>query len=320
MGHKKSSRGIARIGTMVLNEPEGLGEIVAAAVTSGIGEPPPMAPVLRLTARLDKQSQSLGWSLEKWEKRLDPPIEDFVRVLPEFIALADGSNEAILRFAQRYGPLGLCREHSKPLYHAPQCISPNSNFIEIPEINPDERVNREWIERIKFFEALSGWRLWAGYIRAVVHLGSALRQGGPGKSADWRFVLNGDLPPPKVDRMHLLASLANDILRLTQPVPMVALDDAGNLALKFVNAGSIQNRSAVEVAKRAIQSTVSGALLAAIAVAAASWIAGGRALSRCTGCGTSYHPKREPGERHFCAACGSRASWRLSKQRQRAKS
>ena len=43
-----------------------------------------------------------------------PPLS---RCLASFAQLADGSDQAILRFATRWGPLGIC-EHGKPAAHA----------------------------------------------------------------------------------------------------------------------------------------------------------------------------------------------------------
>jgi hypothetical protein len=301
--------------------PEGLDRIVAGLLQSGFGNPLPMPPFWVPPVWLE--GERLWWGLKKWDNLRASPRASLDQLLPDFIKLAGASPKKILHFAQKYGPLALC-EHGLPLRHQSDCVLPvfRGELLD-PELIPDpkdEEVYQAKIESLEFSEPLSGWHYYSRYVRSFLQLTSSVRANNAGEEQDWRVILNGREPPANVEKQLVtLTTLANLLLQLAQPVPIVTCAGDGNPRLNFVNSGSILGKPAAYIAQTGSQSPLSGGLFSAIAIAVASSLASGRVLARCSGCGTAYTPRRAPaeGELHFCRACGSRASWRLSKQRQR---
>jgi hypothetical protein len=294
---------------------------VAGLADSGIGRPLPLPPLWLPPVWLD--GERLCWGVKNWDTPRETKVPNFDRLLPDFIALADGSSATILKFARTYGPLALCAKHEMPLFHVQECTTPavrsSRPMPDLSSENVSEQRNREFIEGIVFSSSLPPWRYWATYVRALLQLAAATKAGEPGEPRDWRTILDGE-PTDDADRRQLLATCANTLLKLGRPTPSVTLGRDGNLQLAFVNYGSVRTETGWAIAMRKGESPLSGTLFAAIAVAAAASLASGRALMRCCQCRTIYTPRRSPGpgELNFCRDCGARASWRLSKQRQRA--
>jgi len=301
-------------------EPDDLGRIVDALVDSGIGRPLPLPPLWLPPVWID--SGRLCWGLKNWDAPREVRMPNLDRLLPHFIALADGSDKMILEFAKKYGPLALCAKHGDPIFHAPGCEM--EECFEPPDSREGatEQQNRRFIERIVFTSSLNAWRFWATWVRTFLRLAAATKANRPGNPRDWIFILgSGREPSPETDRRDLIARAANSLLQLAQPSPIVALDASGNLQLAFVNNSSRRLTPGHGLTMPKVENPTSGTLFAAIAVATASSLAaGGKPLLRCCACRRIYTPRRlpGPGERNFCHNCGARASWRLSKRLQRA--
>lgn len=318
--------------------------LLAIADADGRGRPLPMLPTAIPEIRLD--GDCLAWGFPK--SNATHGMDMGSRWLGEFVALADATPETILGFAQRFGPLGLCWDHSLPLLHEPVCALPKMHLTSETVCRVQELLRNEpqledlrrndptkffyaigardpslALYGIRFQERLSGWRLFSRWVRSVLQLAAEIKSGGSGEVRHWRVVFRRD-PEPGEDRLRLLISAINVMMSMAQPTPMLSLSAKGELGLSFVNAAwvreSTDGRQFIGVDTQPLLFT--GALFSAIVAATASTVATGRSLIRCSECKVLYTPKRAPVFRklHFCPSCsaGGRVSRRLSKRRLKA--
>jgi hypothetical protein len=132
-------------------------------------------------------------------------------LLEDFLKLESASDEAILAYARRWGPLWLCPAHSLPWQHDPACepsvsdwqpkedeidladekndlLSPEEEVVELTDEDyarlsleePSEDNSKTWYD-----ELLSGWREVSRQARATVRLARRLHDGRAGDQADW---------------------------------------------------------------------------------------------------------------------------------------
>lgn len=317
--------------------------LLAIADADGRGRPLPMLPTAIPEIRLD--GDCLAWRFLK--SNATHGLDMGSRWLAEFVALADATPRTILGFAQRFGPLGLCWDHSLPLLHESGCALPEMRLT--PEtVRRVQKLLRSdpqlaALQRndptkffyaigardpslvlggIRFLERLSGWRLFSRWVRSLLQLAAEIKAGGSGEVRHWRVVFRRN-PEPGEDRLRLLISAINVMMSMAQPTPMLSLSAKGELNLSFVNAAwvreSTDGRQFIGIST---QPLLTGALFSAIVAATASTVATGRSLIRCSECKVLYTPKRAPvlGKLNFCPSCsaGGRASRRLSKRRLKA--
>jgi hypothetical protein len=317
--------------------------LLAIADADGRGRPLPMLPTAIPEIRLDGDCLAWGFPDAKAKRR----SEMGPRWLAEFVALADAGTDTILRFAQRFGPLGLCWPHSLPLYHEPTCTIPEMRLIPGTVLRIQEVLRKEpqlavlqrndpkqyfhamvarhpslALDAIRFVERLSGWRLLSRWAGSVLQLSAQIKAGEPGDARLWRIVFQSETEPGE-DRLRLLISAINVMMSMAQPTPMLSLSTQGELGLSFVNAAWVRaSTDGRQFVGMDTQPLFTGALFSAIVAATASTVATGRSLIRCSECKVLYTPKRAPAldKLHFCAVCsdGGRVSRRLSKRRKRA--
>ena len=186
---------------------------------------------------------------------------------------------------------------------------------------PGGDLARQFFDNTELSEELSGWRFLSRFVHALVNLSAAIRAGERGDPAQWRLIVRWE-PGADTDRGLALAAAANLLLLLAQPTPIVTVTRESHPSLIFVNSLITHDATAYGISDYGlVQPTpLSGTLFAAIAVAAASFVTSGRQLVRCSECEALYEPRKlaGPGQLNFCRSCGARASWRLSKRRQRA--
>jgi hypothetical protein len=243
-------------------------------------------------------------------------------VLESFVGLADAEEpEAILGFAERWGPLGLCRFHRLPASHAVGGPIPDrSALLQCTPVVTSGGV-----------EPLDAWIWWARCARDLLGSAADLHQGRATHAADWPDVLSG---PPKrlapgsnkdwrpVDgarqslgsstrtkgrkarRNELESGAAWAVLAITL---QAWTEWAGlTLALRPLASGGVgaEFRSADYLLPRGNSSFVPGIFpfLAREIVTTALKYDG---LAFCDGCGGAYSPSRRPraDRRHFCEAC-----------------
>ncbi len=280
----------------------------------------PMRPSGRLTALIDADSDWISWS-RAWERRKYLPIPTYDDVLPRFAALATGSLKKIRRFAEDFGPLGICGDHGMPVRHHPGCLTP---VIEAPPrpAPGDELQAQHYLDNVIIKEYRRSWLVWARIVRTMLELKRAVRAGEPGDSADWKRVLARP-PGPGDNLFDYLAVATNTLLQVARPVPFVSHNGAGVLTMQFASAIAIEARRPLDVARLKTHSVLDGSLFTAIMTALATDVASGQPLVKCSNpdCAQPYIPERaiSEGRRHFCGKCrqGGKVSRKLSKRRSR---
>ena len=109
----------------------------------------------------------LFWSLRQYKKI--KTVRPSRAMLDQFLKLADGSAEAICRFASKFGILGICAEHGQPTSHNLVC-----------ELAPGPVG---W-----WAEPLDRWRLYAGQFQAILRLADELNRERLGRKEDWALL------------------------------------------------------------------------------------------------------------------------------------
>jgi len=202
---------------------------------------------------------------------------DTAGLLDEFGALAEASDDAILRFAQRWGLLSLC-EHELPDTHNPGRYG----------CRPSER------------ESLAVWRHFSRAAGAIVSIAAALHQGEDPRPQDWAAVYErSGQDAPWWDSgadfdAHPLSLVVNEWLVLGDVRPALRWR-AGSDPEIFLQPGS------------------GTSLFGAIARELAFVVSRVDGLAVCSGCGAGFVPKRRPaaGRRSWCPACKGAGKDRL---------
>lgn len=238
-----------------------------------------------------------------------------VAMLEQFVVLADGPDERILRFARRWGPLfdrlGECdweeaaRDWSMPEgykrthYHDP---------------DRDDRHSCRWY----IFEGgISGgreslriWRKYARRARGFLRIAAALNGGNPhsptGDRYDWQSVLEVEEHPDSTiddggydwrdpaDARFMLSQGLDWWLYLAGCRPGLALGSSQPIALE------------------------GDGLFGAIGLQLAFAASRSRGLALCAACGTAFSPRRlQAGRAAYCRSCGPKAARREASRRYR---
>lgn len=130
----------------------------------------------------------------------DADLERFHQPLPRqgaclegFISLAelppDEFPEAVLRFAKKWGVLGICR-HGKPSNH---CQAPH-NVAPPCRIAYQSRIGLVYV----FSEPIEAWERYSSQLRAILCVAANLRTGKAGSPQNWHKIEQGEPPelPP----------------------------------------------------------------------------------------------------------------------------
>ncbi len=216
-------------------------------------------------------------------------------MLDDFLALS--SAQDVLRFAGRYGVLGLCKVHALPACQ-PQ------GHEQVAHCAPGSP------------ESVDAWLAYAQSARELLGRAVELHQAGSPKDTDWweladqinRWLYLGNVVPvctPATRNPGLDLSLVNGML--------LALRASGFTVRPFPNAPAI---------KMPLISGFQG-VFSVIAVQLFSAAAAKDGPALCYACGRIYMPTRRPrGERHYCQNCGRAVAVRVSarehKRRKRA--
>lgn len=255
-----------------------------------------------------------------WSPGGTKPSPSFRRILYEFTNL--DRPDAVLAFAKKYGPLGLC-EHGWP------AMTHKRNRVLCP---PKHRQKRA---RLEIRERVSHVLTWAHQGAALLRVAAKAQSGEPITGADWldaglagsRHISlpsgeSGELALPTggLQAKQMIAGLATFWLRLGDPRPCVLPNALGRLELKFISGDQSINNEVPKSLDTAAAQLANNLSFAVLSIQLASAVCG-EGLATCSGCGALYVPARTPidGRRHFCPQCGARAAWRLSKRDKRMK-
>ena len=114
-------------------------------------------------------------------------------MLSEFLGLMDASDEIIKNYAQKWGLLGLCIQHSLPFTHAEGCYW-KVGTTELYDKEGDSKLSNRRV-RTPVYEPLAAWRGFARKASAIINLAKNLKGDEPGDPNDWAtlgedFILN----------------------------------------------------------------------------------------------------------------------------------
>lgn len=247
------------------------------------------------------------------------------RLLQSFSRLADASDERLLQFAQRYGPLGLCK-HGFALGHRDmrnlRCYRGN---IEADDITRGQCAK----------ESLVGWRRYISRARGILAVEIDLRKDRRVNADGWAWLLDGIPTTHSSNPLKALVSarkedsLASNPLivalaaqrRQTLPEQKRVLAQTVNHWLDECEVGVSLDWSGPGIEFRLGLSDPLGrgtpSLLIAIGVQLLRAVLRQESFVWCSDCGSPYAPDRWPraGELHYCQDCGRKAANRIAQRR-----
>jgi hypothetical protein len=258
--------------------------------------------------RLSHDRQWLEWTRYGEEVRVNESQEG---LLTGFLRLADAEPEAILAFAEVWGPLGICR-HNKPSTHVPGRLVLE---LEGEDFQPCEPMRRGLGGA--FREPIERWRHYALQAGAIHHAAACLLKGKHVEAERWeplrdlipgRWIPTDELPgaASTVD----VGSVHVEEVQLRRPEDRERnLFDRERLVLtlavqRWLDLGDVHLTASWGDGAGAVdlgRDSLFGALGLQLALTTTKH--GGFFL--CSYCGQPYVPERRPreGEEHFCGDC-----------------
>lgn len=217
-----------------------------------------------------------------------------IGLLNKFVRLCskNSSPEDFLRFARRWGVLGIC-QHFKPFPH---------RRYDLDLENP-KACEYFQLASGQYFEPLEIWRQFSREVRAILRIASRLHQGEQGYFEDWK-VLNPTLKRPlKRSREMLLFERVEIAERIQQ------LLEHGNL------------KGQITWYDKSPLIYVSCNLLGLIGCQLMLVVSRSQGIAICTSCGSPYPPKKRtsPGRGNYCDPCKQKSPSRESQAARRKK-
>jgi hypothetical protein len=217
-------------------------------------------------------------------------------LLEGFLKLADPATtaEQVVRYANRWGVLGICPVHRSPMGHP---IGQLRNMGVSLNCGSSSFI---YVSDETFAEPIADWLQYARKMSALLRIVEHDRSQKPPNATDFETAMSR--PPPRGEHRQLMIhSLVSFALN------------------QMARDGSV--RPWIEVVAGTAKITLGGnGLFGAVAVQLLFAVAGSR-FARCSACGSVYKPARRPalGRLNFCPGrgCGKTASNRLSQQRRR---
>lgn len=277
-------------------------------------------------SRVELAGDKLRWIASAGEGVLaDEPEEQWQDLQPGllrgFLRLADASPEDVLRFAERWGVLELCR-HDLPCSHtlnagagklAVEALVPAGGDV------PSETYAGECRKRMRagwVLEPLASWRRIASSFGAIVRITSAERLGKPSGAGDWE-VLGGDriLVPERAPGRSAPMGLRARTGRFRRlDLRSLGLDPEQRI---LIVSGYINSliEGWLDLADTRLQYrwrpggaelfVGTGGLFGALVVDLALAVGGSHGFAFCSSCSLPYVPGRQPsaGRRNYCGPC-----------------
>jgi hypothetical protein len=264
-----------------------------------------------------------------WDFTPDPtervyPTSDF-RLLQAFARLATAPDDSLLRFAQTYGPLGLCK-HGFAIGHR----DPHNQRCYDTGIGPEDLTRRRMGK-----ESIQAWRRYAGRARGIVAVSAELRKQRRATADDWSWLLQGIPPAHAAQPLEALltakrgdAIAANPlVVALAAQKPRTLLEQRRALS-RVVNhwldeseIGVVLEWSGPGIDLRLGKSNPWGlgspSPLVVIGIQLLRAVLRQESFVWCSECGSLYPPKRAPraGEQHYCQECGRAAANRIAQRK-----
>lgn len=243
------------------------------------------------------QGDRLLWSSDDY-READPK-----GMLEAFIRIGDAAD--VLRFAGRFGILGIC-EHGLPASHNPAPPGyPTVRFWE-----PCRPLG--WMDgNGECWEPLDRWFFFAGEARALLNIAENLRRGLAGSPDDWRAIY-ANHPKESVD--ELCEALGRSVKAGRHYISFLLWE-----WLTWGNLKPALHWPTDETQPSLVMQT--GGTFGFLGLELLSALTGAHSIAACSGCGTPYLAERRPrpDRRNFCPACGPRVAARLRQRDHRAR-
>ena len=236
-----------------------------------------------------------AWGITPDGKPVGKPSPSVRKALETFWKIGDATAEQapqrILRFATRWGPLGLCSTHGRPAEHTAECGSELTAQLMDPTWAGSERID-DWLRIVT-------------RSRAIMRVSIDLHAGRPVSRERWADVAADETYSPRIEsQQFVIGVVISQWLREGRVAPVLWWGgrEATKPTLAFTRA------------------TIFGVLALQLALTVASNSLASSSLNTCTNCGTPIARIRatRKGYRAFCDRpdC-QRARWRLAKKDQR---
>jgi hypothetical protein len=274
--------------------------------------------VVALPERVDKDNSRLIWLPRGKVVPID--TRDLGDLVYRFLRLTD-SDEAILEFARKFGPLWICRRHDVAAYHPPTlfmpgALGPGPTGNDDMGLKPvfDYNCLPEKLKDGRWAESLGTWRRFSLRAKSVLAIAARLKAGKDISKEEWRAVDGFDWDWEKwgawaylADPWSRLAETLNWWLVIAQAQP-------------FVTAHNNSLRASIGIPR------VSRHIPSVLSVIAVQLIFACQRQSdfvTCSGCGLVFLPKRRPvagkqvglyrARRNYCETCRGSVALRNAK-------
>ncbi len=241
--------------------------------------------------------------------------EEIQRVLPAFVRLASQQPADVLRFAKRWGMLGLC-EHMLPASHRTQTRLwiMEAHWSSSPGDSPwrsGADLHRRWEDEsacaLILAEPVVVWQRFAREARALLAIAERVHRGEPASPLDWLAIIGREPSwyPDVASDADWLGITVSRWLLLGDVRPWLDCQvEDWRIGKRQRSLGlSDKGSSTIQGPPRIVLHTET--LFGIIARELALTIARVSSLSLCTGCGVPFTPKRSPppGRRSWCSDC-----------------
>lgn len=260
---------------------------------------------LVVPAWIGRANGQLAWrehTREEDAKALAPPAG----LLEAFAGLSDESDDAIVAFAARFGPLRLCAIHRRPHGVEGEVRCP-------PEIVDGDSEPWPASDALRV-ESFDLWRTYAAKVRALLQVGAALRI-GEAPASDQLFSALGNPTGVSSDIANVLAAGSLDEQRANFAMAMQVL-------LHF--AGPTLRPEWPQGSERMTYSAAAPGLFGVVVLQLLLTMASTKHPAVCSECGDTFAPKRTPqsGRLSWCDKPGCKKASRNAasaayRQRQR---
>lgn len=304
-----------RRNTVHLDLPDGRSPLVPTDILVGMGAP-------------QIENDYIVWKSTGKVSQLRNQSAKDLKLVQDFASLVGGDEKRLLGFAQKYGPLLLCK-HGFALGHR----SPvNERCCE--SYSTPEAITRGEFAR----EPVWAWLRYARRARGVHDVAAKLRDDRRASNADWAWLLDGipaDYYESPLDA--LLAMRKEDPLAANPLIVVLAAQPRTSLAEQKATLALVVNHwldeceagVSIDWSKSGVDFRIGrsdplgrgNSVLIAIGVQLLRAVLRHESFVWCSVCGWPYEPKRWPraGENHYCRECGRSAAIRIAQRKFREK-
>jgi hypothetical protein len=202
-----------------------------------------------------------------------------------FLDLADEADKDILRYANRWGVLKLCREHQHPV----------SDLREHPLVGDDGLPCSQVAED----ESTDAWRKWSRVAGSILQISQILDDGNLGKPEQWINIYPRLSQLISLNDKDLRRNFLNNAKRQKEEMAFCV-----NRWLEMGDVRPVLIWDDPAKTDPLLQLTGSG-LFGALALALLENVGGRYVIAACNGCRKFYNPEIRPksGQYRYCPTC-----------------